>query len=62
VVLADPGPFVPLTIPSRTRRKESDYGAKAVMLDGRRAWQARCRGRRSQACRLQALPPIVRQA
>ena len=36
VVLADPGPFVPLTIPSRTRRKESDYGAKAVMLGGRR--------------------------
>src|SRR6516165_10111354 len=36
VVLADPGPFVPLPIPSRTRRKESDYGAKAVMLGGRR--------------------------
>jgi len=36
VVLADPAPFVPLTVPSRTRRKESDYGAKAVMLGGRR--------------------------
>jgi len=36
VVLADPAPFVPLTIRSKTRRKETDYGAKAVMLGGRR--------------------------
>jgi hypothetical protein len=36
VVLADPAPFVPLTVASKTRRKESDYGAKAVMLGGRR--------------------------
>jgi hypothetical protein len=36
VVLADPGPFVPLTVASKTRHKESDYGAKAVMLGGRR--------------------------
>src|ERR1700758_1597756 len=36
VVLADGAPFVPLTLKNKTRRKESDYGAKAVMLDGRR--------------------------
>src|SRR5499433_2777542 len=36
VVLADPAPFVPLTIHSKTRRKQTDYGAKAVMLGGRR--------------------------
>jgi len=36
VVLADQVPFVPLTVKSKTRRKESDYGAKAVMLGGRR--------------------------
>jgi hypothetical protein len=36
VVLADPAPLVPLTIPSKTRRQQTDYGAKAVMLGGRR--------------------------
>jgi hypothetical protein len=36
VVLADPAPLVPLTILSKTRRKQTDYGAKAVMLGGRR--------------------------
>ena len=34
LVLNDPGPFVPLTIAKR--RKESDYGAKAVMLGAQR--------------------------
>src|SRR5271169_599352 len=36
VVLADEAPFVPLTLKSKTRRKESDYGAKAVTLGARR--------------------------
>jgi hypothetical protein len=36
LVLADQAPFVPLTLPSKTRRKQTDYGAKAVMLGGRR--------------------------
>jgi hypothetical protein len=36
VVLADPVPFVPLIIPGKTRRKETDYGAKAVKLSDRR--------------------------
>jgi transposase len=36
VVLADQAPFVPLTLPSKTRGKETDYGAKAVTLGGRR--------------------------
>jgi hypothetical protein len=34
--LADPAPFVPLTSFSKTRRKQTDYGAKAVLLGGRR--------------------------
>jgi hypothetical protein len=36
VVLADRAPFVPLTLKSKTRRKETDYGAKAVRLGERR--------------------------
>jgi hypothetical protein len=36
VVLADRAPFVPLTLKSKTRRKETDYGAKAVKLGERR--------------------------
>jgi Transposase DDE domain len=36
VVLADPAPFVPLTIASKTRRKQTDYSAKAVKLGDRR--------------------------
>jgi hypothetical protein len=36
VVLADQAPFVPLTLPGKTRGKETDYGAKAVTLGGRR--------------------------
>ena len=36
VVLADQAPFVPLSVKSKTRRKETDYGAKAMMLGDRR--------------------------
>jgi Transposase DDE domain len=36
VMLADRAAFVPLTLESRTRRKETDYGAKAVKLGDRR--------------------------